>query len=148
MKRFKELIFISVIFVAALASVLLDNAMQKIKDARYLETNYEDIYRTTAHVDMSMYDNLKLEYLDKTNDIAYYSYLSDWRFAEVGDTVQDIYGDECKIIATDCYGFVMETPKQFMQGMSGTAVLRGDEQIGYISEQLKTGNVRCIWYIP
>ena len=148
MQKVKVLIFVAVVFVAALASVLFEDVIEQRKNAHYLENNYEDVYRTTAHVDMSMYNNLELLYLDKTNDIAYYRYLSDWRFANVGDVVQDIYDDQCKIIATDCYGFVIETPGQFTQGMSGTAILCGDVQIGYISEQLNTGNVRCIWYIP
>lgn len=148
MQKVKVLIFVAVVFVAALVSVLFEDTIEQRKNDYYLENNYEDVYRTTAHVDMSMYSNLELLYLDKTNDIAYYRYLSDWRFANVGDVVQDIYGDQCKIIATDCYGFVIETSTQFTQGMSGTAILCDDVQIGYISEQLNTGNVRCIWYIP
>lgn len=133
---------------SALLWVLVEDALKKASDERFL-AQIENLYKTCAHVDMSMYENLELAYVDQENDIAYYRYLNDWRFLEQGDTVTTIEGVVCTVVSTDCYGFVMETPTQINQGMSGTAVLdESGNQVGYISKRLKTGNIRCIWSIP
>lgn len=134
--------------VSAILCVVGEDILAKESEARYL-AQIENLYKTCAHVDMSMYKNLELAYVDQENDIAYYRYLDDWRFLEQGDTVTTIEGDTCVVVSTDCYGFVIETPTQINQGMSGTALLdENGNQIGYISKRLKTGNIRCIWSIP
>lgn len=134
--------------VSAILCVVGEDILAKESEARYL-AQIENLYKTCAHVDMSMYKNLELAYVDQDNDIAYYRYLDDWHFLEQGDTVTTIEGDTCVVVSTDCYGFVIETPTQINQGMSGTALLdENGNQIGYISKRLKTGNIRCIWSIP
>ena len=134
--------------VSAILCVVGEDILAKESEARYL-AQIENLYKTCAHVDMSMYKNLELAYVDQENDIAYYRYLNDWRFLEQGDTVTTIEGDVCTVVSTDYYGFVIETPTQINQGMSGTALLdENGNQIGYISKRLKTGNIRCIWSIP
>lgn len=137
-----------VLTVSAILCVVGEDILAKESEARYL-AQIENLYKTCAHVDMSMYKNLELAYVDQENDIAYYRYLDDWHFLEQGDTVTTIEGDTCVVVSTDCYGFVIETPTQINQGMSGTALLdENGNQIGYISKRLKTGNIRCIWSIP
>lgn len=137
-----------VLTVSAILCVVGEDILAKESEARYL-AQIENLYKTCAHVDMSMYKNLELAYVDQENDIAYYRYLDDWNFLEQGDTVTTIEGEVCTVVSTDCYGFVIKTPTQINQGMSGTALLdESGNQIGYISKRLKTGNIRCIWSIP
>ena len=148
----KKILLYVVGIIALVASaflwVFVEDALKKESDARFL-AQIENLYKTCAHVDMSMYENLELAYVDQENDIAYYRYLNDWRFLEQGDTVTTIEGDVCTVVSTDCYGFVIETPTQINQGMSGTALLdENGNQIGYKSKRLKTGNTRCVWSIP
>lgn len=137
-----------VLTVSAILCVVGEDILAKESEAKYL-AQIENLYKTCAHVDMSMYKNLELAYVDQENDIAYYRYLDDWNFLEQGDTVTTIEGEVCTVVSTDCYGFVIKTPTQINQGMSGTALLdESGNQIGYISKRLKTGNIRCIWSIP
>ena len=147
-KVFLYVVGIIALVASAVLWVFVEDALKKESDARFL-AQIENLYKTCAHVDMSMYENLELAYVDQENDIAYYRYLNDWRFLEQGDTVTIIEGDVCTVVSTDCYGFVIETPTQINQGMSGTALLdENGNQIGYISKRLKTGNIRCIWSTP
>lgn len=146
MKKF--LVCVVAAFAFAGLLILMDNELNKDSGTMFL-VQPDNLYKTCAHIDMSMYENLELAYVDEENDIAYYRYLDDWHFLEPGDTVTTIEGDACTVVSTDCYGFVIETPTQINQGMSGTALLDVNKnQIGYISQRLKTGNIRCIWSIP
>ena len=146
MKKF--LVCVVAAFAFAGLLILMDNELNEDSGTMLL-VQPDNLYKTCAHIDMSMYENLELAYVDEENDIAYYRYLDDWHFLEPGDTVTTIEGDVCTVVSTDCYGFVIETPSQINQGMSGTALLDVNKnQIGYISQRLKTGNIRCIWSIP
>ena len=139
---------VAVVVGTAVCSEVMKCVLKNKADKDFAE-QAENYYKTCAHIDMSMYENLELAYVDEENDIAYYRYLDDWHFLEPGDIVTTIEGDACTVVSTDCYGFVIETPSQINQGMSGTALLDVNKnQIGYISQRLKTGNIRCIWSIP
>ena len=94
----KKVLLYVVGIIALVASAVLwvfvEDALKKESDARFL-AQIENLYKTCAHVDMSMYENLELAYVDQENDIAYYRYLNDWRFLEQGDTVTTI--ESCKV---------------------------------------------------
>lgn len=104
-----------------------------------------DVIKTVAHVDVAN-DNLELIYKDISEDIAYYRFIGVRDIATVGDVVHLYDGTEFTITSTSINGFNLDSGKDVEVGMSGMAILDKDNnQIGYVSALLPTGEVYCIW---
>lgn len=106
----------------------------------------DNIFKTVAHINLSKIKNLKLIYLDTDSDIAYYMYAGDRDSLTIGETVSFYDGTESHVVSIDVQGFTVGYTDSVTFGYSGTAVLNSDGvQIGYVSERLANGDIRCIW---
>lgn len=98
-----------------------------------------------AHVDVSYRSDIELIAVDQINDVAYYKYTKPDYDVKQGDTVTLVGGNTAVIVSYDAIGFCV-SGDGIVAGMSGTAIRSSTGvQIGYISERLEDGTVRCIW---
>lgn len=113
---------------------------------RYIDFEVpEDIIKTVAHVDVDN-DNLELIYRDAVEDIAYYRFIGVRDIAQTKDKVHLYDGTTYTITSTSINGFTMTSNASATVGLSGMAVLdEEDNQIGYVSALLPSGEVYCIW---
>lgn len=129
-----------------LASFLLGQYTGEKNADKYVDFEVPtDIIKTVAHVDI-VNDNLKLLHKDISSDIAYYQFVGVRDICEIGDVVHLYDGTEFVVVSASINGFNLAGDEPVTVGMSGMAILdEENNQIGYVSSLLPTGEVYCIW---
>lgn len=134
------------LFLVIFASCLVSNYLTYRSFATEA-SEYEQaggVIKTVAHLNVKN-PNLELLATFPDEDVAYYRWKTDARYAEVGDSVTTYRGEEATVTDVSVHGFTVEC-YYLSIGDSGTVIRNSDgEQIGYVSQQVGDALFYCIW---
>lgn len=134
-----------IICLLTIASCSLLICNYKVNTTTVVEAENSSVLKTVAHIDLSNRKDLELITKDYANDIAFYKYINPNYNIAVGDKIRFVDNTEATLVSVDAIGFTVRPESIVPAGMSGTAVLSNDIQIGIISMRMEDGTIRCVW---